>query len=128
MPVKDDAGLTLTTISISAPDPPALATFYQRLLGYSVVTEEPDWVMLRPAGEGVRLSFQTEPDYLPPVWPGGPGDPKMMMHLEIQVDDLETAGKHARDCGAILADFQPQEDVRVYLDPAGHPFCLWVAT
>jgi hypothetical protein len=52
----------------------------------------------------------------------------MMMHLEIQVDDLETAGEHARECGAILADFQPQEDVRVYLDPAGHPFCLWVAT
>jgi catechol 2,3-dioxygenase-like lactoylglutathione lyase family enzyme len=122
------AGLTLTTISISAPDPSALAQFYQRLLGYLPVAEEPDWVMLRPAGNGIRLSFQTEPGYVPPVWPGGPGDPKMMMHLEIQVDDLETAGAHARECGAALADFQPQDDVRVYLDPAGHPFCLWVAT
>ena len=28
--------------------------------------------------------------------------------------------------GATLAEFQPQDDVRVYLDPAGHPFCLWV--
>jgi len=26
----------------------------------------------------------------------------------------------------VLADFQPHDDVRVYLDPAGHPFCLWV--
>ena len=23
-----------------------------------------------------------------------------------------------------LADFQPQDDVRVLLDPDGHPFCL----
>ena len=28
--------------------------------------------------------------------------------------------------GATEAPYQPQEDVRVYLDPAGHPFCLWV--
>jgi hypothetical protein len=25
-----------------------------------------------------------------------------------------------------VAQFQPQNDVRVCLDPAGHPFCLWV--
>ena len=48
-----------------------------------------------------------------------------MMHLDIEVDDLETAGARAVAAGAALADFQPQDDVRVYLDPAGHPFCLW---
>jgi hypothetical protein len=37
-------------------------------------------------------------------------------------------GAHALAAGAVLADFQPQDDVRVYFDPAGHPFCLWVAT
>jgi hypothetical protein len=26
---------------------------------------------------------------------------------------------------ATLPGFQPQEDVRVCLDPAGHPFCLF---
>jgi hypothetical protein len=25
-----------------------------------------------------------------------------------------------------LADFQPQEDVRVLFDPVGHPFCLFL--
>jgi len=25
-----------------------------------------------------------------------------------------------------VAGFQPQDEVRVCLDPAGHPFCLWV--
>ena len=47
----------------------------------------------------------------------------MMMHLEIAVDDLEASVAHAVAQGATLADFQPQEDVRVCLDPAGHPFC-----
>jgi hypothetical protein len=52
----------------------------------------------------------------------------MMIHLDIEVDDLEDAGARASAAGAVLADFQPQEHVRVYLDPAGHPFCLWVRT
>jgi hypothetical protein len=49
----------------------------------------------------------------------------MMMHLDIEVGDLDVAGAHAIVAGATLAEFQPQEKVRVYLDPAGHPFCLW---
>lgn len=50
----------------------------------------------------------------------------MMAHLDIEVDDLETAGAHAVATGATLAEHQPQENVRVYLDPVGHPFCLYV--
>jgi hypothetical protein len=33
---------------------------------------------------------------------------------------------HAVAQGATLAGFQPKHDVRVCLDPAGHPFCLYV--
>jgi hypothetical protein len=62
-----------------------------------------------------------------PVWPAGAGDPQMMTHLDVEVQELATAGAHAVAAGATLAEYQPQEDVRVYLDPAGHPFCLWVA-
>ena len=50
----------------------------------------------------------------------------MMIHLDIKVDDLSDAGQHALAAGAVLADYQPQSDVRVYLDPAGHPFCLFL--
>jgi Glyoxalase-like domain len=50
----------------------------------------------------------------------------MMMHLDIEVEDLDAAGAHAVAAGAVLAEYQPQDKVRVYLDPAGHPFCLWV--
>ncbi len=119
--------LTLTTVNISAPDAGDLARFYARLLGWRITDEEPDWVMVRPPDGGVALSFQTESSYVPPVWPARPGDQQMMMHLEVRVDDLEGAAAHATACGATLADVQPQDDVHVFLDPAGHPFCLWVA-
>ncbi len=50
----------------------------------------------------------------------------MMSHLDLEVDDLEHATAYAVGVGAELAEFQPQPDVRVLLDPAGHPFCLYV--
>jgi hypothetical protein len=46
------------------------------------------------------------------------------MHFDFQVGDLESAVADAEALGARLADDQPQENVRVLLDPAGHPFCL----
>jgi catechol 2,3-dioxygenase-like lactoylglutathione lyase family enzyme len=118
--------LTLTTVTIGAPDPAALARFYAQLLGWRIATEEPDWVTVPDPAGGVGLGFQTESTYVRPVWPGQSGDPQMQLHLDIRVDDLDAAGSHAVACGATLAEFQPQDDVRVYLDPVGHPFCLWV--
>ena len=50
----------------------------------------------------------------------------MMMHLDVEVDDLEIAVADALALGAALAADQPQDDVRVLLDPAGHPFCLYL--
>ena len=83
--------LTLTGTNIDAPDANALADFYRRLLGWTTGTEEPGWVILRPPGGGTTLNFQTEENYVPPVWPASPGDAQMMMHLEIKVDDLAAA-------------------------------------
>lgn len=116
--------LKLFALVLDAPDAQELAGFYRRLLGWAAEQDEPGWVTLRPPGGGAGLSFQTEPAYRRPVWPAGPGDPQMQAHLDIQVEDLAAAGAHAVAAGAVLADYQPQDDVRVYLDPAGHPFCL----
>ena len=116
----------LTSTVLGTPDPRGLALFYQRLLGWPIGTDEPDWVTLRPAGGGAGLSFQLEEEHVAPVWPAGPGDQQMQVHLDIEVDDLAAAGAVAEAAGARLAEFQPQDAVRVYLDPAGHPFCLWV--
>ena len=117
--------LTLTGVVLGAPDARALADFYRRLLAWDVKQDEPDWVTLGAPGGGAGLSFQTEAAYVRPTWPAGPGDQQMMMHLDIEVDDLDAAGAHATGAGATLAECQPQDDVRVYFDPAGHPFCLW---
>jgi catechol 2,3-dioxygenase-like lactoylglutathione lyase family enzyme len=118
----------ISGVVLGAPDARELADFYQRLLGWPREQDESDWVKLVPPGGGTGLSFQTEEGYVPPVWPHGPGDQQMMAHLDIEVDDLDEASAHAVACGAKLADFQPQDDVRVHLDPAGHPFCLWIPT
>ena len=119
--------LTLTTINIGAPKPGELARFYARLLGWAIRAEEPNWVILKAPGGGVTLSFQTEQFHARPVWPAGPTVQQMMMHLEIRVEDLASACAHAEACGAKMADYQPQDTVRVFFDPAGHPFCLWLA-
>jgi beta-phosphoglucomutase-like phosphatase (HAD superfamily) len=49
----------------------------------------------------------------------------MMIHLDIAVEDLDAGVAAAEAAGATLAVHQPQEDVRVMLDPDGHPFCLF---
>jgi catechol 2,3-dioxygenase-like lactoylglutathione lyase family enzyme len=118
---------TLTATVFDAPDPRALARFYSELLGWPVGTDEPDWVTLRPPGGGAGLSFQLESAYVRPTWPARAGDQQMMTHLDIEVDDLEAASARAVALGATVAAFQPQADVSVHLDPAGHPFCLWVS-
>jgi catechol 2,3-dioxygenase-like lactoylglutathione lyase family enzyme len=118
--------LRFTTVNISAADPGSLAQFYSRLLGWKIAVNEKDWVVMRNPDGGVGLAFQPESPYVRPVWPTTPDQQQMMMHLEIGVDDLDAAVAHALECGATLADFQPQDDVRVCLDPDGHPFCLWL--
>jgi catechol 2,3-dioxygenase-like lactoylglutathione lyase family enzyme len=116
--------LTVGAVTLDSPEPRALARFYRRLLGWAITTDDEDWVELT-APTGAGLSFQREPRYLRPTWPATAADQQMMMHLDIRVDDLAAATEHARTCGAELAGFQPQDDVRVCLDPDGHPFCLY---
>jgi catechol 2,3-dioxygenase-like lactoylglutathione lyase family enzyme len=118
--------MTLSAPVLDSPDPYALADFYRRLLGWTVVQREPGWVKLRPPDGGTGLSFQTEPLYKPPTWPASAGAQQIMTHLDFEVDDLDAAGAHAESVGAVLADWQPDDDVRVYLDPVGHPFCLFL--
>lgn len=116
-------------VVLDAPDARELARFYARLLDWQIFSESPGWAEIAPSKDaGYNLSFATEPKYVRPVWPTVDGHAQMSMHLDLEVDDLEHAVAHALDVGATLASYQPQETVRVMLDPAGHPFCLYLDT
>ena len=121
--------MRLTAAVLGTPDPRGLARFYQRLLGWPIRDDESGWATLRPADGGTGLSFQLERDHVPPVWPPQPGTQQMQTHLDLEVDDLDAACALAEEAGArpIGGYDDPREVVRVYADPAGPPFCLFVA-
>lgn len=110
--------------AIEAPDPGLLAAFYAELLGWHVGHEEPETAIVAASPQGPFLVFQKADGYRPPVWPPAEGEQRPMIHFDFQVGDLAEAVDEAIALGATLADVQPQENVRVLFDPAGHPFCL----
>ena len=119
---------TLTAAVLGTPDPRGLARFYQRLLDWPIRDDSDEWATLRPADGSTGLSFQLEPDHVPPVWPPEPGTQQMQLHLDLLVDDLEAACALAEEAGAerIGGHEDDEEIVQVFRDPAGHPFCLFV--
>ncbi|QLQ09611.1 MAG: VOC family protein [Nocardioidaceae bacterium] len=101
------------------PDPDKLADFYANILEWETTIEE-EWVEIH--GEGMRISFQKVEDYQPPVWPGQVHP--QQLHLDVVVDNLDTAESAVLELGATKHEHQPGTSFRVFLDPAGHPFCL----
>ncbi|WP_410673392.1 VOC family protein [Amycolatopsis sp. cmx-4-68] len=123
----------LRQVVLDAPDAPALAEFYRRLLGFSRRPGDgSDWVVLLDAAGTPRLAFQQVPSLPPPTWPDGPRP--QMLHLDLTVEtraELDEQHERAISLGARLLTDQaddPAEPLRVYADPAGHPFCLFVGS
>jgi hypothetical protein len=112
-------------VVLEAPDASALARFYAGLLGWEIVSSDAADAVVAPPDGVAYLGFQTSAAYVRPVWPPAAGSQQMMMHLDFEVSDLAAAVGHAVELGAQEAQYQPQDDVRVLLDPAGHPFCLY---
>jgi predicted enzyme related to lactoylglutathione lyase len=107
---------------IDCPDPGALAEFYGALLDWKVNTS-PDWAEIR-SEDGQCISFQPVQGYRPPAWPDQ--EVPQQMHLDVFVDDLDAAERAVLELGATKHEHQPGTTFRVFLDPAGHPFCLCV--
>jgi len=80
-----------------------------------------------PGAVGPTLNLEYEAQFVRPTWPSVAGKQHITQHLDIAVTDLDAAVAWAAEAGATLADFQPQEHVRVMFDPAGHTFCLFAA-
>lgn len=114
---------TLSLVALDCPDPRGLAEFYQRVLGGQIVASSAaeDWVTLE-LGSGCDLAFQRDSRHRPPDWPGGL---PQQLHLDFDVPDLDEGEAAVVAAGAAKAATQPEPDSwRVFLDPAGHPFCL----
>jgi catechol 2,3-dioxygenase-like lactoylglutathione lyase family enzyme len=114
----------LQVVVLDCPDPAALAAFYSSVLDLDVASAEDGWVQLQ-AGGGVPLAFQRVADYRPPQWPSA--EHPQQLHLDLEVDDLDTAEAAVVGLGARKHVVQPGTAFRVFLDPAGHPFCLVLA-
>ncbi len=110
----------LPGIVIDCPDPGALATFYGAILNWQADVSS-DWAEVR-ADSGQCISFQQVKDCTPPRWPAQ--EVPQQMHLDLFVDDLDAAEAAVLELGATKHEHQPGTSFRVFLDPAGHPFCL----
>ena len=109
-------------VALDCPDPRALAEFYSRVTGWDIADDDGDWVELR-SDSGATIAFQHAPDHEPPVWPSS--DRPQQLHIDFDVADLDAGEEQVLAAGARKADVQPAPDsFRVFLDPAGHPFCL----
>ena len=79
------------------------------------------WWQIR-ADYGDSMAFQAVEGYRAPQWPGQ--DSPQQMHLDVDVDDLDAGEAAVLELGATKHEHQPGTTFRVFLDPAGHPFCL----
>ncbi len=133
----------LRSVVLDTTDARALGEFYRQLLGYDYRPgdESPpageadpvgrDWlVLVDPAGHA-RLAFQQTDHLAPSTWPEE-GVPQQL-HLDLSVPTAgELVAQHERalSLGARLLHDRfdhPREPLYVYADPAGHPFCIFVA-
>ncbi|MFE6511575.1 VOC family protein [Nocardioides sp. NPDC057767] len=106
---------------IDCPEPAALATFYAKLFDWETkVDDDGSWA--EAWGDGGALNFQAVEDYHAPKWPSQ--DAPQQSHLDVFVDDLDAAEAATVALGATKHEVQPGKTFRVFLDPAGHPFCL----
>jgi catechol 2,3-dioxygenase-like lactoylglutathione lyase family enzyme len=127
--------------ALDTTDARGLAEFYRELLGLQYrqgdeppadpAVDEADWLVLVDTTGARSLAFQQVDRLEPTTWPSH--DVPMQMHVDFtvsSVDELERHRDRAESLGArLLLDRTDDatEPLYVLADPAGHPFCLFVA-
>ena len=127
--------LAIRQVVLDCTDARALAEFYRQLLDlhYRPGDEPPgtaDWLVLRGGAGGVQLAFQQVEALPEATWPEGPVPQQLHLDLTVgSIADLDAHHARALSLGArMLLDRHddPEEQIYVYADPAGHPFCIFV--
>ncbi len=134
----------LRQVVLDTTDARGLAEFYRQLLGlrYRPGDEAPapgeadprgrDWLVLRTASGSPQMAFQQVDELPETTWPRS--DVPQQLHLDLTVPtaaDFAVQHERALALGARMRfdrSDDPQEPLRVYADPAGHLFCIFVAT
>ncbi|QAY69444.1 VOC family protein [Xylanimonas protaetiae] len=134
----------IAQVVLDTTDVRVLAEFYRLLFGLTyragdepsepdvadVAPETKDWLVLRNPG-GIQLAFQQVESLPPSTWPSD--EIPQQLHLDTTVPDVETLDaqtERAVALGAFLLldrSGDAEEPLRVFADPAGHPFCIFVA-
>jgi hypothetical protein len=128
-------------VVLDTTDARALAEFYRALFGlsYRPGDDKPspgepdpkgrDWLVLRN-DDGVPLAFQQVDELPTPTWPEQAVPQQLHLDTTVRsIDELEREHGRAIELGArLLLDRidDPDEPLRVYADPQGHPFCIFV--
>ena len=126
---------TIRQVVLDATDPRALAEFYRRLFGLRYrpgdETGDAEWLVLQNPHGGPQLAVQQVAELPAATWPAA--SVPQQLHLDTcvpSVAELDEQHERALELGArLLQDRRddPDEPLRVYADPAGHPFCIFVA-
>lgn len=130
-------------VVLDSTDTRGLAEFYRELLGYHYRPgDEPppegqpdengqDWLVLRTPEGAPGMAFQQVTDLPRSTWPEQ-GVPQQL-HLDMTVPTVEALDDQHHRALALGAQLRldrsddEDEPLRVYADPAGHPFCIFVA-
>ena len=139
---SDTSRPRLAQVVIDSTDARQAAEFWRHLLGlvYRPGHEPPaehdddvagrDWLNLFDADGTPHLAFQQVPTLAPTTWPDH--TVPQQLHLDLTVGSVtELDAVHERVVslgGALRSDRSddPVEPLRVYTDPAGHTFCVFV--
>ncbi|MDR3122097.1 MAG: VOC family protein [Clostridiales bacterium] len=119
--------IELRSVVLDCIDIRALSAFYVKLLRWEKTYEDKEWIDIQSPRGGTKLSFQRDPDYVPPAWPDAPPGQQQMLHLDFVLPTdvaMDQVVAHAVACGAKKAEVQYDKRWTVMLDPAGHPFCF----
>ena len=112
----------LVGITIDCTDPARLAWFWSGMLNIAETDErgdDSDWATVGSRSDNQpRLTFQRVPEAK---------TGKTRIHLDIQVDDIDTGRQHVESLGGQWSGVRHDYDEGVVLvmhDPEGHEFCI----